>query len=279
MFEIDFENNTVIDDNNIDIKEEKLYNRNNVYLKLLNKRLKKFEYLDKYNINAKNFSSSDNHFLDNYDYSIIKHSDKYSIYDYLDKNETIILKQLLEKNLAYDKIFTNFYVDKHILPDQENYESLGKIKLRYMGFKIIKQLYESICNKKNDFDYVYCLDPGAKGYLALRTTLLCVFEVIGDNFDKKYIFYSSNSDLFYKTNELIKLDYIPIDNYELQLEIIEKYDFFSKYRFNLLDLENNYICHNKYFVKYTKYHYCDYLKFREDLSVYTRNIQIKGACK
>ena len=53
MFEINFDDEPVINDDIIDTKEVKLYNRNNVYLELLNKRLKKFEYLEKHNIDEK----------------------------------------------------------------------------------------------------------------------------------------------------------------------------------------------------------------------------------
>src|SRR5690606_33595914 len=129
-----------------------LYNRNNVYLEILNKRLKKFEYLEKKNIYKHSFNSSDNTFLEEHDYSIIEHSDKYTISDWLNKNETIILKQLLEKKLSYDKIFTSLNVDKYIFSDQENHETLGKIKLHYMGFKKIYQIGESVFCNVNEFD-------------------------------------------------------------------------------------------------------------------------------
>jgi len=45
-----------------DTKPE-LYNRNFVYLQLLEKRLKKIDYIEKHNININYISSSDNSYL------------------------------------------------------------------------------------------------------------------------------------------------------------------------------------------------------------------------
>ncbi|ARF11126.1 hypothetical protein Hokovirus_5_8 [Hokovirus HKV1] len=230
----------------------KLYNRNYVYLQLLEKRLKKYEYLENNNITETYFSSEDNSYLLEQDYSNIEHSNNYRISSRLTKSGTIILKQLLEQNIYHDKIFIPHFIK--ICSDQEIHNSLKKIKLRYIGFKKYYNIYESISIKKNDFhitldndyldkedyhDYIYCLDQNKYGTIWLDWSDLIFFEVLDNYFDKKYIFYSSLFNEFYKTNEFIKLDYIAIDNCELQLQILKKYISNFKYPFVFLNDQGN----------------------------------------
>jgi len=75
---------------------------------------------------------------------------------------------------------------------------------------------------------------------------LFVFEVLDNNFDKKYIFFSNFSKRFYKTNEFIKLDYIPTIKCELLMQIIMKRNIRHniEYTFRFLDDHNNSFQHN-----------------------------------
>ncbi|ARF11121.1 hypothetical protein Hokovirus_5_3 [Hokovirus HKV1] len=245
-----------------DTKPE-LYNRNFVYLQLLEKRLKKIDYIENHNINVNYFSSSDNTYLLEQDYSEIDNSNNYDIDDSLTKNNTIILKQLLEQNIHHDKIFTP-YLEKNICSDQKIYKSFEKIKLRYIGFKQIYNIHEKIENTKKRcgygrygfyinedyYDYIYCSNPNIKGNLTLYDTTLFVFEVLDNYFDKKYIFYSDFSNRFYKTNEFIKPDYITKDDNEFKLQIIRKdYVIYNiEYSFKFLDDQDGYsFVNHKYF--------------------------------
>jgi len=236
-----------------------LYNRNYVYLQLLEKRLKKYEYLENNNNMNTTFSSDDNSYLLEQDYSNIEHSNNYRIDVHLTKSETIILKQLLEQNIQHNKIFIPHFIKINICSDQEIHESLKKIKLRYLGFKKYYSARENLCVKKynntyvslheneiyynfldnEDYhNYIYCLDQDKIGFLSLDYSDLIFFEVLDNYFDKKYIFYSSLHNKFYKTNEFIKLDYIAIDNCELQLQILKKYSLYPDINFPFVFLND-----------------------------------------
>ncbi|ARF11021.1 hypothetical protein Hokovirus_3_294 [Hokovirus HKV1] len=238
---------------------DKLYNRTYVYLQLLEKRLKKLEYLEEHNIHYCNFSSSrDNSYLDEKDYSVIKHSDRYMIYEGLDKMQIIILKRLLEENLECDKLFTE-HLDKKICVDQEVCKLSEKIKIRYLGYKKNYRIYEKIYDKfyncnydinKDCHDYIYCIETCDDiGLISLREEILFVFEVLDDNFDKKYIFYSNFSRTFYKTDEYIKLDYIAIENFEPVLKIKNKITMKDTilYKYNFYNDKDELINSNKFF--------------------------------
>jgi len=260
MFESNIKDNSVA--NYYENKKKKLYERYNVYLKILDKRLKKFAYLEKHNKCVPYLNSSDNTFLDENDYSIIEHSDKYRVASWLTKNNTIRLKQLL-KNTLCDKISNQIDEVEHILTDQKIYKTLGKIKLRYIGLKIYYQINE---NHKSDF---VCL--------SLKEKTIYAFEIIDDNFDKGYIFYSDYTKKFYKTNEFIKLNYMTIDNYEVQLEIIANNE--DVFDFTFSDTENNNINTNKYFwIDYNPL--INIYQFSEKSDkLYTKNIYIKSIQK
>ncbi|ARF11025.1 hypothetical protein Hokovirus_3_298 [Hokovirus HKV1] len=268
------------------LKEEpKLYNRNYVYLQLLEKRLKKFEYIKKHKIIAYPYSSSNNEYLEEQDYSEIEYSNNHKTRKFLNENDTIILKELLEINLEHINIFSP-YLEKNICSDQEIYKSLEKIKLQYLGIKQYFQIGEKLKKydiKKNYYKYIYCLDTNDTGYIYLEKTYLYVFKVLDPDFDKEYIFYSSFSNRFYKTNDFIKLDYITIDKFELQLQIIEKNMLITGdyYKFNFLDLDNKPINNNKYFsVNIINYpHNHGWIHSFVNLDVYEKNIFIKGIQK
>ncbi|ARF11020.1 hypothetical protein Hokovirus_3_293 [Hokovirus HKV1] len=295
MFEIDIAKD-------IAKEEPELLNRNYVYLQLLEKRLKKFEYLEKININLTYFSSSDNSYLLEKDYSNIKHSDKYTINNQLSKIETIILKKLLEENLDHDEIFSE-HLEKHICLDQEIYETLGQINLRYLGFKRYYQIYEVIHrNNSNAYDYnknyyMHCLNTKDKNILCLNYTSIFVFEVMDNDFDKKYIFYSDFSDGFYKTNEFIKLDYLLIDKLDLILDINRiiktckiKYQFFFYGHSGNLAIDNQYfddqkynseyVDYDQYSIIYDRYDNICHLFYNDDIdSYYYKNTYTKGIQK
>ncbi|ARF11047.1 hypothetical protein Hokovirus_4_21 [Hokovirus HKV1] len=256
-------------------KEPKLKNRNYVYLQLLEKRLKKFEYLEKQGIKFHNFSSSDNTYLLEQDYSNIKYSNKYKINDWLTKEQTMILKRLLEENLEHAEIFSQ-HLEKKICVNQEIYEPFEKIKLRYLGFKQYYQIHEYVNNydiNKNYYNYIYCLDTDGIGYLSLENTYLFVFETLEDNYDREYIFYSDFSDRFYKTNEFIKLDYIPIDNFNFQLQFNDTYD-----KYEIFDLNNNFIISNEYFVT-NSYNFLEVNYDYKTDELYTKNTYTKSIQK
>ncbi|ARF10881.1 hypothetical protein Hokovirus_3_154 [Hokovirus HKV1] len=271
MFEINYKN-----------EESKLLNRNYVYLQLLEKRLKKLEYLEKYNINVKKFSSSDNTYLEEKDYCEIKHSNNHGICSYLTKHQTIILKQQLEENLQFDKIFTK-HLEKHIYLDQETHESFEKINLRYLGFKTYYQIDECVDGyniNKDYYDYIYCLDTNINGYLTLYDTYLIVFEVLDDNFDKKYIFYSNYSQKFYKTNEFIKLDYSVNYIFKYQLQITNKltYKIGNFYKFVIKCMDDD--IHKSFTNKNGTYSMLSFLAKNYDFfKNHTKNTYTKGINK
>ncbi|ARF11022.1 hypothetical protein Hokovirus_3_295 [Hokovirus HKV1] len=268
-----------------EIKEPKLRNRNYVYLELLERQIKTRELFEKrlkkydhsktimggklFNI----FSLYNDTSIQNYP----EYPENYKIADVLSKKETIILKQLLEENLNHDVIFAK-NLEKHMCLDQEIYESSEKIKLCYLGFKTYYQIYEEIENydtNKDYHDYIYCLNTQDSGSISLHNTTLFVFKV--DNFDKKYIFYSNFSERFYKTNEFIKLDYIPSEKFEPHLKIdhenINKREEHD-YEFNFFDDQNNNINNNDYFEVLN-----ESIHIRNIEHSYNKNILIKGIQK
>jgi len=289
--------------------EPELYNRNYVYLQLLEKRLKKYEYLENNNITKTCFSSEDNSYLLEQDYSNIEHSNNYRISNSLTKSDTIILKQLLEQNIDHDKIFIPHFIK--ICSDQEIHNSLKKIKLRYIGFKKYYNIHEGISVKQNGFhislnqdviyynyldkedyhDHIYCLDQNKYGSIWLNCSNLIFFEVLDNYFDKKYIFYSSLFKKFYKTNEFMKLDYVAINNCELQLQILKKnisYPFID-YPFVFLNDQGNLDINSLVYFDFSRYETNgdDFKTFYYDISIqdpiedshskatYTKGIQKK----
>ncbi|ARF11026.1 hypothetical protein Hokovirus_3_299 [Hokovirus HKV1] len=273
MSELDFKNT---------FEEPKLQNRNYVYLQLLEKRLKKFEYLEKNNGNGNShycFSSSDNSFLLEQDYSKIEHSDRYMINDLLSKDETIIFKKLLEDNLEHTQIFSKYF-EKYICSDQEIYESFEKINLRYLGFKYIYNIYEHVNNydyNKDYSNYIYLLDTNINGILNIYLTTIFVFEIINNNYDKEYIFYSDFSRRFYKTKEFIKLDYITKNTPEFSFQITKiKNRINRKFYSFIIDSNNKNYVVNDYF-----WYWFNGIKLKpfSVKKIYTKNTYTKGIQK
>ncbi|ARF11023.1 hypothetical protein Hokovirus_3_296 [Hokovirus HKV1] len=125
--------------------------------------------------------------------------------------------------------------------------------------------YDNNCNI-----YTYRMHIKNEEYLCFHYTTLFVFEVLDYNIDKKYIFFSDFSKIFYETNEYIKLDYIAINKIKLQLHINTTFTN----NFNFLDDQNNNINNNDYFEVFNKS-----IHVRNIEDSYNKNILIKGIQK
>ncbi|ARF10528.1 hypothetical protein Hokovirus_2_55 [Hokovirus HKV1] len=204
-----------------------LCNRKIVYLELLNILERKINEYKKNNkkitTNLCNFSNED--YIEIYNqYNInINILKRYtvSVNNFYVKqvNNITVYKQLLNDNLLNDKIFDT---ENKISPDQELLNINGSIKIKLIGFSYYEQLKEIIhSNIKFDLHkFMYCLED----YNDMSSNLYCgcycyiFFEVIENNCDFKYIFYSNYKSQFYKTNILPKIDYIPIANHVLYIK-------------------------------------------------------------
>ncbi|ARF11028.1 hypothetical protein Hokovirus_4_2 [Hokovirus HKV1] len=219
-----------------------IYNRNLVYLQLLNRRLKKFKYIEEHNIDIEPWDliTEDTSYLELEDQDIIKHSDKYKIGDGFDKNETIKLKDFIESNLQYDKFINynckyNLFIDQKLFLDQELVPLHKNIKIQYLGIVTYDSINEYIIDDtpiEEEFDedkrirlsdVINCTGNDFKVGLSIGSGSIYFFKVVDDIIPEQYIFHYDH--LFYKTNYITKLDYYPIENnilYDLEVTDLRK---------------------------------------------------------
>ncbi|ARF10519.1 hypothetical protein Hokovirus_2_46 [Hokovirus HKV1] len=229
-----------------------IQNRNSIYLQLLERKLKNFEYLEKEDIITDTYLEKED---------IIKHSDKYTIDD-TTKNETIKLKNFIQNNLQYDKIIQynytfNIFSDQKLFVDQELVDLNKIIKIQYLGIAQYELISECINEYNNSeelklHDFINCIGNGYLANLGISTQCIFFFKVL-DTITEKYIFYYDCK--FYKTDSIIKLNYIPIKNHTLSLEIknLVEDDYFKTYYENIPFLPDKYMHYFNLHGRYKKY--------------------------
>ncbi|ARF10425.1 hypothetical protein Hokovirus_1_304 [Hokovirus HKV1] len=219
-------NNNNNNNNNKDTNNEpkQLYNRNIIYLELLIIKLEKYDNYIKHIIPYKDFydfSDEDYLKIENKYKISIRYLKRYNIYEFLlEPSKIFKLKLLIEDNLSCDKIFNKKNEPKMFLDQELLY--LDQVNVKLLGFSHVDLIYEYISECKN-FDlhkFIYCLEDNddIKSHLNVNKYTYTFFEIIDDNYDFGYIFFSNYSSKFYKTNINPRSDYKIIGNYTITIK-------------------------------------------------------------